>query len=190
MSDSPPNLSPCPLLPDVRKRYRAVTHACPEEPAAAYRHRLCYAQSRWLEAKPAQALLQLNHAFTVDLPDDSPAHAELSWPYAAKLWLAVHTPPEIFLGNPVRHYQHYATRLPGNAPRRELRAVRAWLCFHLMRDLLPAAEFPRDEKQIAEEGLAIPDWDGLLAELRTRGRDLECDHVVRLRENPAAAGAA
>lgn len=41
----------------------------------------------------------------------------------------------------------------------ELRSWRAWACFHLAREILPAGEFPPDEKQIELEGLVIPSED-------------------------------
>jgi hypothetical protein len=178
-------VNPCPLLPQVEECYRATTHPCPQEPSAAYPHRLRYAQSRWLENKPAQALLQLNHAFTVDLPDDSPGYAEHSWPYAAKLWIARNASAGDFLGNPVRHYQHYATRLPSAAPRREIRAIRSWLCFHLMQAALPADSFPPDEFQIENESLTIPEADDLLVQLEKLNRPAELAHVRRLLETTA-----
>ncbi len=173
------NVKPCPLLPEVSERYRAVTHRCPSGPADAYLHRLRYAQSLWLEQKPAQALLQLNHAFTVDLPDDSASYSEHSWPYEAKLWLALNSPEGVFVGNPVRHYQHYATRLPADAPRRELRAVRAWLCFWIMRRELPEEEYPRDEFQIENESLVIPSEGELVEQLEQTGRVRETECAVQ-----------
>ena len=185
-------VSTCPILPQVHECFRATTHPCPDVPATAYPHRLRYAQSRWLEKKPAQALLQLNHAFTVDLPDDSPLYLEHPWPYQAKLWIALNTPAGVFLGNPVRHYQHYATRLPADAPRRQLRVTRAWLCFHLMKAVLPADTFPQDEYQIENESLTIPEPAELLEQLKTLNRNQEIAHLhgllTALRGSPGLLG--
>lgn len=111
-------------------------------------HRACLelAQSFWQQGKPAQAILQLNKAaFVPTLPA----------PYPALVWFLIHRRPDLFLGNPVRHFQHLASRMSGeHAP---LRAWRAWACFHLAHEILPPADFPRDEEQIAHEDLLIPD---------------------------------
>ena len=50
-------------------------------------------------------------------------------------WLMAHTPPELFLGNPRVHFQHYAGRM--NAPRRAQRVWRAWACWALARAVRP-----------------------------------------------------
>ncbi|WP_435892592.1 hypothetical protein [Oceaniferula spumae] len=120
---------------------------------------LTCAQSLWLQGKPAQALLQLNHALSLDTETFTP------WPlpYQAKVWLFTRRHEEGFLGNPVRHYQHLASRMSG--PNSELRSWRAWVCFHLAESLLPADEFPRDEQQIEREGLEIPDIDQTMSNL-------------------------
>jgi hypothetical protein len=111
-------------------------------------HRACLelAQSFWQQGKPAQAILQLNKAaFVPTLPA----------PYPALVWFLIHRRPDLFLGNPVRHFQHLASRMSGeHAP---LRAWRAWACFHLAHEILPPADFPRDEEQITHEDLLIPD---------------------------------
>ena len=155
-------VSTCPILPQVHECFRATTHPCPDVPATAYPHRLRYAQSRWLEKKPAQALLQLNHAFTVDLPDDSPLYLEHPWPYQA------------------------------DAPRRQLRVTRAWLCFHLMKAALPADTFPQDEYQIENESLTIPEPAELLEQLKTLNRNQEIAHLhgllTALRGSPGLLG--
>ncbi|MGE9269059.1 MAG: hypothetical protein ACQKBY_13280 [Verrucomicrobiales bacterium] len=122
-------------------------------------------QSHWLPGKPAQALLQLNKAFLADLPDDAPILQSHPLPYAALVWLLQnrHESPG-FLGNPVRHFQHLATRMSG--PRAELRATRAWLCFHLAQDLLPPADFPPDQRQLQSDKILIPSRTDLLHTLR------------------------
>jgi len=35
----------------------------------------------------------------------------LLYPYSAILWIIQHAPPNQFLGNPVRHFQHLASRM-------------------------------------------------------------------------------
>lgn len=113
-------------------------------------HRACLelSQSLWLQGKPAQAILQLNKAAMVP---DQPA------PYSALVWFLAHRSGELFIGNPVRHFQHLASRMSGNHA--ELRSWRAWACFHLSEMILPATEFPRDTEQIEKEGLQIPKWE-------------------------------
>ena len=60
-----------------------------------------------------------------------------------------------FLGNPVRHFQHLATRMSG--PLQEVRTARAWKCFHIARRVLgERGDFPLDGRQIAREGIFIP----------------------------------
>lgn len=118
---------------------------------------LVFAQGHWQEGKPAQAILQLNKAFSADLEDDDPVLKEWPWPYAALEWILEHAADGSsgFLGNPVRHFQHLATRMSG--PRREVRIARAWKCFRIARRVLAGrGDFPLDGRQIAREGICIP----------------------------------
>ncbi len=110
-------------------------------------HQACHelSQSLWQQKKTAQAILQLNKAAMVP---DLPA------PYPALAWYLTHRSDESFIGNPVRHFQHLASRMSGNHS--ELRSWRAWACFHLAEEILPASDYPRDLEQIAKEGLKIP----------------------------------
>jgi len=71
------------------------------------------------------------------------------------------------MGNPTRHYQHLATRMSG--PMSELRSWRAWACFHLSERVLPADEYPRDERQIEKEHLVIPTWEQTILEIKRLG---------------------
>ncbi|MGJ8676552.1 MAG: hypothetical protein ACSHX0_03450 [Akkermansiaceae bacterium] len=114
---------------------------------------LTCAQSLWLEGKPAQALLQLNHVLGI---------AELTsfTAYKAKVWMFQQRHLGGFLGNPVRHYQHLASRVSGDL--KDLRSWRAWACFHLAEQVLEAREFPRDLLQIEKEKLIIPSWDDVM----------------------------
>ena len=104
-------------------------------------------QSFWLQGKPAQAILQLNKASLV--PDQAA-------PYPALAWYLAHRKDNLFIGNPVRHFQHLASRMSGNHA--ELRSWRAWACLHLAEILLPSTDFPRDQDQINQDNLQIPDF--------------------------------
>jgi hypothetical protein len=134
-----------------------------------------YGQWLWMAGKPAQALLQLNRALAVE-PCFVPNAADL--PYPAIVWILQH-PGGGFLGNPVRHYQHLASRV--NQPARELRSWRAWACFELASELLDPAGFPRDREQIASEKLVIPAWEETLAALEQIGAAGEARVLARLR---------
>ena len=148
-------MTPCPHLPEYDpgkpKRHGA------ERGAGFYLDALSFAQGHWLEGKPAQALLQLNKAFSADLRDDESVLREWPWPYAALEWILEKSADGShgFLGNPVRHFQHLATRMSG--PRREARTARAWKCFHIAKCVLEGkGDFPLDGRQIAREGIFIP----------------------------------
>lgn len=125
---------------------------------------LRYAQSLWMEGKPGQAILQLNRAFTTELEEGDPVLLEWPLPYAVLREILGKAREDEFLGNPVRHFQHLASRMSG--PRSELRTWRAWACFHLAEAVLENRKFPRDEKQIAKEGLEIPDVSEVIEMLR------------------------
>jgi len=162
-------LSGCPWLPTVTGVLGPeVTRALAGERGPDYyRAALCYAQSQWRAAKPAQAILQLNKAFTARLAADAAVLEEWPAPYRALEWMLRQRPEEGFLGNPVRHFQHLATRVGGAD--RELRAWRAWGCFHLSRRVLPGEGFPVDAEQVRREGVVFPAWERVLAELAVRG---------------------
>lgn len=126
-----------------------------------------YAQSLWRRGYPAQAILQLNRAWSADLRGDEPVLVEWPSPYRALGWILRERPEGRFLGNPVRHFQHLASRMHG--VRREPRVWRAWAAFHLAEAVLGTAGFPRDEEQIAREGLRIPRWEEVMAGLAEHG---------------------
>lgn len=160
---------PCPLLPEVSHAHGHMitrVHA-PAKCVRFYFAAICYAQSLWREGKPAQAILQLNKAFMADLSGDEAVLAEYPPPYAVLVWFLENRPVGRFLGNPVRHFQHLATRVSGE--RKELRSWRAWACFHLSRAVLPPAEFPPDEEQVAEEGIVFPEWGAAVGKIRESG---------------------
>jgi hypothetical protein len=147
--------APCPHLPPAvpGKEFR---HGA-ERGAGFYFDALAFAQAHWLAGKPAQAILQLNRAFSADIPKDDPILETWPWPYVALEWILEKAADDScgFLGNPVRHFQHLATRMSG--PRKEIRAARAWECFHIARRVLDGkGDFPMDGRQLAREGIFIP----------------------------------
>jgi hypothetical protein len=144
-----------------------------ERGAQFYQDALSYAQSQWMSGKPAQAILQLDKAWMADqLPNARPA------PYHALAWILVRATSEPcgFLGNPARHFQHLASRMSG--PRSEIRAWRAWLCFHMARRVLPAAGFAPDGRQLARDGLWIPPLGRCLREVAAGGWPGEVDSAA------------
>lgn len=179
----------CPWLPEVKDVLGpAVTrrHGARRD-HVFYQDALSYAQSQWQSGKPAQALLQLDKAWMwvpgrhgenpmgdpgSDPGDGRKLVCELSGvadPYRALVWILRQAwrGDRGFLGNPVRHFQHLASRMSG--PGAELRAWRAWACMHLAERALPGAGFPRDGGQICREGLWIPAWSATLAALARLG---------------------
>ena len=140
--------------------------------AVFYREALTYAQCLWRRGLPAQAILQLDRAWGADLAGDEPVLAEWPSPYGALAWMLARRPEGRFLGNPVRHFQHLATRVRGE--RREARAWRAWACLHLAEAILPVEEFPRDVVQIEREGIVVPDVAAVVHGLERRGWPGEC----------------
>jgi hypothetical protein len=158
----------CPFLPPAPTVIRPADNRPlrdGNDQGAYYTSCLTCAQSLWLEGKPAQALLQLNHALAVELATDSPSVIRWPLPYRAKVWIFTRRHETGFMGNPVRHYQHLATRVSG--PLKELRSWRAWACFHLAERTLPRHEYPRDEQQIIQENLTIPGWDDVMEALHS-----------------------
>ncbi|MEX1117002.1 MAG: hypothetical protein WEB53_17280 [Akkermansiaceae bacterium] len=148
--------------------------------AEFYRDALTYAQSQWLTGKPAQAILQLNKAWMADLAVDDPILKSHPSPYRALVWTleTAATGTHGYLGNPVRHFQHLASRMSG--PRAEIRAWRAWLCFHLAEKSLGSAGFPRDGEQLASEGLWIPGLDRTIHEVAKNGWKNETAEICSL----------
>lgn len=168
---------PCPLLPPVSTVITAemTSKFAGNYNAEFYLAALHYAQSLWLEGKAAQCLLQLNKALMADLGGESQLLLEWPLPYAAKRWVMESRPAGEFIGNPVRHYQHLASRMSG--PRAELRSWRAWACLHLAETVLPFADFPRDERQIEREQIVIPERKDVLAQLARLGLPGESEVV-------------
>jgi hypothetical protein len=163
-------MTSCPHLPDydpaLPKRHG------PERGAAFYLDALAFAQGYWVERKPAQAILQINKAFSADLMEGDEILQTWPWPYEALEWMLERSADGScgFIGNPVRHFQHLATRMSG--PRKEVRIARAWECFHIARRVLgEKGDFPLDGRQIAREGIFIPRPRicGKLPQIRGRG---------------------
>jgi len=175
-------MAPCPWLPEVVERldYQHTRRHGKKRGAEFYRDALCYAQSKWMAGKPAQAILQINKAWMAELSDDDEVDlTDFASPYRALVWILRHaaegTPG--FFGNPVRHFQHLATRMSG--PRAEIRIWRAWVCFHLAEQTLPA--YPRDGVQLCREGLQIPTWDQALKAVKKTGWKGEGEEIEAAR---------
>jgi hypothetical protein len=103
--------------------------------AAFYLTALEYGHYLWQRGFAARAVLCLDRAMGADVRATDAAVQTRPMPYAAMAWFLTHTPPDVFLGNPRVHFQHYADRL--KAPRREIRRARAWACWAITRRLLP-----------------------------------------------------
>lgn len=157
----------CPWLPEIRESHDfSITRRHGSDRGGEfYLDALRYAQSQWCLGKPAQAILQLNKAWLADVSADDPALQIQPQPYHVLIWILeqASTSDCGYLGNPVRHFQHLASRMSG--PRAELRTWRAWLCFHLAEKILNRAEYPRDGEQIVREGLWIPSFQRALNEV-------------------------
>jgi hypothetical protein len=163
------HILPCPHLPEVAEALTAesIRAAGPDRGPRFYLATLRFGQSLWREGKPAQAILQLNRAWSADLRGDEEELARWPSPYRALVWMLERSPEGHFLGNPVRHFQHLATRMSG--PRGEVRKWRAWACFHLAERVLPADGYPRDEEQVLAEGVVFPPPREVLKELGRLG---------------------
>ncbi len=165
---------PCPLLPAIARLHDFTLtrrHGSDKGPAF-YLDALRYAQSQWISGKPAQAILQLDKAWMADLSNPDTASGLLAAnpsPYAALVWIlrAGADGSRGYLGNPVRHFQHLASRMAG--PRAESRSWRAWFCMHLSARATPTADFPRDGQQLTREGIWTPAESRALAALHHHG---------------------
>lgn len=136
---SPAPLVPCPYLPEPRDEldWRSLhVFRAGERGAAFYRACLEYGQLLWRRRLAARALLCIDRAFGAAIDVTEPVLRECPLPYAATAWIIAHTPPEVFIGNPRVHFQHYADRM--NVPRREQRQARAWACWAIARAVRPA----------------------------------------------------
>ncbi|MDP0491696.1 MAG: hypothetical protein Q7Q71_11660 [Verrucomicrobiota bacterium JB023] len=169
----------CPYLPKIDRVWRAgdfprLKQGSLEE---LYLARLCYAQSLWLEGKPGQALLQLNKAFSLKLPAEHPVLIDWKPPYLAKAWVMKASIEEGgFIGNPVRHYQHLATRMSGENGL--VRIWRAWACLHVA-EAVNGEEWIRDDVQIEKENLLIPEKEEVASRIESLGWQGEASEWVK-----------
>lgn len=170
----------CPWLPEVVEILDfSVTrrHGADKGPFF-YRDALRFSQSLWQQGKPAQAILQLDKAFMAGIPDRSWLAEDMD-PWAAMAWMLcrLRDGMEGFGGNPLRHFQHLASRMSG--PRPEPRRWRAWSCLHLAEAILPRESFPRDGRQLVREGLWVPGLSCCLSGLARHGWVGEAGHAAR-----------
>jgi len=110
------------------------------------------AQAKWRAGLPGQAVLMLNRVFGLS---DAPFGAadDETTPYRAMFWVLRCGADNGYLGNPRRHFQHLATRMP-QVPGRERRVWRAWACWHLAR--LANPDWEADAEQLLAEGVFEP----------------------------------
>jgi hypothetical protein len=162
---------PCPHLPPVTG---VVDHTITrrhggERGVDFYLDALRYAQWQWISGKPAQAVLQLDKAWMADLDSNDPVLGANPSPYVALAWIIRQAVSGDcgFLGDPVRHFQHLASRMSG--PRSTVRSWRAWCCMHLAERVSAGRQFHRDGRQLAREGLWIPSRGAALAALSRHG---------------------
>ncbi len=171
----------CPYLPEVAEihDFSLTRRHGKAKGAEFYLDALCYAQSQWIVGKPAQAILQLNKAWMADLAGVETVLLTNPPPYQALVWILEKASNEScgYLGNPVRHFQHLASRVSG--PRAEIRSWRAWVCFHMAEKILNRAHYPRDGVQIVREGLWIPNEQRSRNEVAAHGWTGECGHCPR-----------
>lgn len=179
--------TPCIWLPAVSGRLgpESTRVHSQDKGAEFYLAALRYSQSLWVEGKPAQAILQLNKAWMADLKRDESVLADFPPPYRALVWLLrrAKAGDAGFLGNPVRHFQHLASRMSG--PRSEIRSWRAWACFDLAELELAGGAFPRDGEQLVREGLWIPGRERVLWEINRRGWKGEVDQILKASRDSA-----
>ena len=167
------HIEACPFLPPVENPLRAVAmKQCGSDRGRDfYLLALQCAQSLWLQGLPAQSLLLINRAFGADHESDLSMCETDPLPYAAAVWVMKNRSEDQFIGNPRRHYQHLATRMV--PPRKEVRSWRAWACWYVSCQVFP--DYPADEKQIVEEGIAEPSRHEIARQLARFGLDGEAE---------------
>lgn len=164
----------CPFLPPVEEPITAAAMKIfgkSDRGSAFYGQALRCAQSLWLQGFPAQSLLLINRAFGAELREGDPILEDHPLPYRAAAWVMSRRETGQFIGNPRRHYQHLATRMV--EPRRTQRAWRAWACWWIACRIFP--EYPADERQLAEEGVAEPTRAEIVAGLTLHGISCEVE---------------
>ena len=158
----------CPYLPQTQGAL-AVTHTRRFRQECGpdfYLACLELGQSQWLAGKPAQAILQLDKAMMAVLPAEHPRLEEFPIPYEAILWIIERAAHSQFLGDPVRHFQHLATRMNHKQAQPELRTARAWACLHLTEQQFPKLGFLRDHIQIEKEQVQVPSITSTLEQIK------------------------
>ena len=159
-----PVLPPCPHLPVPRAGLDWRTlHVHREDVRGPdfYHDCLEYGHALWQRGLAARAILCLDRAMGAELAANDSQLQAWPIPYAAMAWFLTHTPPDVFIGNPRVHFQHYADRM--NPPRREQRRWRAWGCWAIARAVRPA--WPGDPKHAVKE----PTLDEIAARLDEHG---------------------
>lgn len=173
----------CPFLPALTSPL-ASTHTRRHRAQCSFEYyQACQelAQSQWIEGKPAQAILQLDKAMMATLRADENCLNTHPIPYAAILWIIQQSKGTYFLGNPVRHFQHLATRMNWKQPNPALRITRAWCCLHITEAYYPRFEYPRDLHQIITEKISVPSIQESLHQLGMRSpHSDEVSHVEKL----------
>lgn len=148
---------PCPHLPQIDAPL-PITHTRKHRQACGTDYFLAcleLAHSLWRCSSPAQAILQLDKSF---MAETQHSHSDV---YKAIIWIIQNAPAKQFLGNPVRHFQHLASRMNMHQPNAELRIWRAWACLHIT-EKFSTISHPRDQEQIRKEGLTIPTVEQVL----------------------------
>jgi hypothetical protein len=166
---------PCPHLPEIDTPL-PITHTRKHRESCGsdyFQACLELAQSLWRSGSPAQAILQLDKSFMAQTTKNLPLA------YHAILWIIQNTPDDQFLGNPVRHFQHLASRMNMNQPSAELRIWRAWACLHLT-EKCSTINYPRDTEQIKKENLTIPSIEQTLQEISALADSEEHEMLVKL----------
>lgn len=168
---------PCPFLPSASNKLRA-SYARSFKTESLQRHYLACleaAQSLWIQQLPGQSILQLNKALA------SETHTAYPLPYQALCWILENQKNKGFLGNPVRHFQHLASRIsPKVGANHEIRRWRAWACMHLAEIRLEPDQFPRDYEQIENDSLVIPNKSEIYQALKESPWQLEAGEFSRL----------
>ncbi|MAP17017.1 MAG: hypothetical protein CMO49_04500 [Verrucomicrobiales bacterium] len=173
---------PCPFLPKIDKKIKASDSRALSNQKGLSFYRLCleYSQTKWMQGLPAQSLLQLNRAMSADLRGNEEYLKDYPIPYSSIKWILCQRTDKDgqFLGNPRRHWQHYATRMSG--PRSEIRIWRSWACFAIASKVLPSSEFPEDKEQLLNEGLHLPSLSTIESNLKKLGFVGEVENWMQL----------
>ena len=142
-------LPPCPFLPlpCAPMNWQALAAHGQDRGPGFYLTALSYGNDLWTRGLAARATLCLDRALGADLSGNEEVLRTWPLPYHAMGWFLREVPPDVFIGNPRVHFQHYAGRM--NEPRREQRRWRAWACWHLSRLVLP--HLPPDPKHVITE---------------------------------------